>query len=402
MARLSPFRSRLAAISWALAVVGAMPAAANEAYVAYVPDRAESSDPAGRDSAVAAAREQALAIVLQRLTATRDHPRLPVATGPNVAGYVEEVAVLADGGRLRVSLRPDAVRAMLDGFGLDYLDTPAPLLVVVPIFHDGGVPVLWSGTNPWLDAWLVYPAGAGLAPLAVPYGEFGDVEAVNAQEAIAGDGAALGRLSGRYEAAGTLVAEYRPAGGEAEIRLTVAAADGWQATTILTAPSDSSIRQETLDAVVEAVGRLWVESRLQPRYEGPLSTVELTASFASLDDWIAIRRALDEASIVERFDVPVVSGHSARLILQHYADLPSLQRDLAGAGLVIEPGLSANGLPGLTVRHAGQAVAADPRAAGPGSWDTPALNDWGSQAQPPPGPQGLTIAPHMPTLRFEP
>ena len=54
-------------------------------------------------------------------------------------------------------------------------------------------PVLWSGANPWLDAWQVYTGAAGLAPMVVPYGEFGDLDALNAQEALDGGGHLGGR-----------------------------------------------------------------------------------------------------------------------------------------------------------------------------------------------------------------
>lgn len=392
-----PARMAVAAMAAGVAVAAAAPVRANDAYVAHVASAGlDASDPGAREAALAQAEEQALAAILRRITASRDHARLPVATGPNVAGYVAEATALPDG-RLRVALRADAIAQMLQGFGIDYLDEQGPLLAVVPVDDGGDVPVLWSGPNPWLDAWARHPGGAGLVPVVTPLAEFGDVEAVNAAEAIAGDAAALQRLAERYDAGGTLVAVWRSTGSTAEVLLAVTAADGWQAQTSLQMASPEPT-VDAVDAVLDALGRLWVEHRLRPSYDGPVSALAMAATFASLADWIAIRRALDEAPVVARFDVPLVSGTGAQLVVHHYADPATLQADLAGAGLVVEQGgWSADGRAGWTLRLAGAALPV-------GSPSPPQImpQDTVLAPQQPFQPQPLTIEPAIPSLRLDP
>lgn len=405
-------------------------AIANNAFIATVSvDGLASTDAGVRDAAILEAEADGLGAVLQRLTAERDHGRLPPAAGPNVAGYIQDATIIGTDGRIRVETRADAVRQLLTNLGIVFTETESPRLVVVPVYRGADGPALWSGNNPWLDAWQVYGGDTGLVPVAVPFGEFGDLDALSTQEALDGNPAALRALALRYEAAGTLVAVYEQRGGEARITVTVNADGGWQATESLTIGDADPMLASTVDAAVTAVGRLWVESQLRPSYDGPVSTVEVTAWFSNLTEWVGIRRALDNAAIVEGYTVPVLGGQNARLVLRHYADFGTFQQDLAGSGLVFERGgYGQSGLPELTLRLAGAAPptaqtgyqpqtgyqvqgyqpqgyqpqtgyqAPAPVSNGIGTPLSQGQTGWDNAAS----PQTLSIQPTIPTLRFEP
>lgn len=133
MAWLSPGAAGSLVFAAVLALGAAAPARTDAACVADVAASGlASGDAEVRATAIAQGQEQALATVLRRITAARDHARLAAATGPNVAGYIAETGLLPDG-RLRVAVRPDAVRHMLEQFGIACHDRPAPVLVVVPV-----------------------------------------------------------------------------------------------------------------------------------------------------------------------------------------------------------------------------------------------------------------------------
>ncbi|MEZ5666230.1 MAG: DUF2066 domain-containing protein [Alphaproteobacteria bacterium] len=302
----------------ALAVV-AGPAGATEPYAAIL--------------AAGAPESAALDQVMRRLTASRDHGRLPAAAGPNVAGYIADVAPLAEG-RSRVLVRADALQGLFAAFDLTFADRPSPALVVVPVYvGPGGERLLWSGPNPWLDAWQRYDGDAGLTPLLVPFADLGDVDAISTAEATVADAQALAALAARYGADGALVATYE-AGGTATV--SVQGPDGWRTATSLALPAGDPVPAAAVDAVVAAVDRLWVDRAIRPSFDGPTAQLDVTATYASLADWIAIRRALDESPAVESYAVPAVGGQSARVVLRHFADLAALAADLAAAGLVLD------------------------------------------------------------------
>ncbi len=321
----------------ALATTARADAFAGRVSVTYTP----AGDAAAREAALLDAQAQVMSMVLQRLTSSRDHGRLPQASGPNVPGYVREVTVLTetdDGGGtrmdVRVSMRSDALTQMLDSLGLEYWTNRAPNLVLVAVDQRSGTPTLWGGVNPWLDAWGLDDHSGDLVPLLVPYGEIGDLRTITVEQAVAGDAVALQALANKYGAAGALVAivrtdgidlmAYGPEVPEIDIQVPVPA--GGDLTT-------------AVGAAVEALSRQWVDDNLVPSFDGPVSPIDLMVTFTNFQDWAEIRRRLTESPVIERIEVPTMAAGQAHVVIYHYADLSTATRELAAAGLEMQAGV---------------------------------------------------------------
>ena len=126
--------------------------------------------------------------------------------------------------------RADALRKTLQAAGIAIVepgtteasgtpnagDAGAKPVVVLPVYQTGTQAVLWEDPNPWRQAWAQRAAGAGSAKLLVPMGDVGDVRAIDAETARAGDAAALGAIAGKYAADEVLLvlAVQRAANGE--------------------------------------------------------------------------------------------------------------------------------------------------------------------------------------------
>ena len=65
---------------------------------------------------------------------------------------------------------------------------------VCPVYQAGGRSVLWEDPNPWRDAWAQRPR-AGPLHLIVPLGDAGDIAAIDADKARAGDADALAAIA---------------------------------------------------------------------------------------------------------------------------------------------------------------------------------------------------------------
>ena len=57
-----------------------------------------------------------------------------------------------------------------------FSETYARPLVVLPVYHEGDIAVLWDEPNPWLSAWRDLPPADGLQPLMVPLGDLSDMK----------------------------------------------------------------------------------------------------------------------------------------------------------------------------------------------------------------------------------
>src|SRR5579883_442456 len=89
-------------------------------------------------------------------------------------------------------------------------------VVVLPVYKDGAKAVLWGDPNPWRDAWSEHAPVPGPVPLIVPLGDAGDLAAIDAQRAQAGQPEALTAITRRNNGGEVIVAlakQRREAGG---------------------------------------------------------------------------------------------------------------------------------------------------------------------------------------------
>ena len=65
--------------------------------------------------------------------------------------------------------------------------------MIVPVYQSAGQAVLWDDPNPWREAWEHAPAVSGRA--VVPLGDAGDLAAIDAEKARAGDTDAIAAVA---------------------------------------------------------------------------------------------------------------------------------------------------------------------------------------------------------------
>ncbi len=94
-------------------------------------------------------------------------------------------------------------------------------MVVLPVYQAAGQWRLWDDPNPWREAWERRPPAAPL--LLVPLGDAGDLAAIDADKARAGDANALGDRShnGSDEAVVALAAMQGPTDHPTGVDVTV-------------------------------------------------------------------------------------------------------------------------------------------------------------------------------------
>ncbi|MCW5772296.1 MAG: DUF2066 domain-containing protein, partial [Rhodospirillaceae bacterium] len=147
----------------AIATVAAATAARADVYaVSGVRVEATGDRPeVARAKAVASGEMLAFERLLQKMTLAEDGPRLPKPSAEAVRGAVRNFSVEEENGRgtryvATITYRFDreAVRAMLEGAGVPFVDAPSPPLVVLPVWVEGGKRLLWDDPNPWREAWM--------------------------------------------------------------------------------------------------------------------------------------------------------------------------------------------------------------------------------------------------------
>ncbi len=351
--RLSGTIPLLFAVLAALFVVAgwAQPAAAQNAGVYTVRgvtvDATAASVIEARAQALAQGQARAFDRLIQRLVLSQDQARVPAIGSGEIGGMVTDFSVANERtsnvrylAEMTVRFQPDAVRAFLQRSGIDYAETQARPLLVLPLYKDSAGWRLWDSPNPWHEVWLTGRHVDGLVPLEAPLGDIDDVIAVNAEAALAGDSNALQAIAARYGAAEVLVARAAVSGDPAVIDIEaqrhlgsggkiadqITQADGEDLSAALGRASDRLAASFQEEWKAQNVLRFGSESQL---------TAEVPIQ--SLAEWNEIRSRLQSLPQVRRIDIVYLTRSQARIDLTYLGDQATLTRVLEQRDLSLMP-----------------------------------------------------------------
>ena len=168
-----------AALAWAgPALARRAPTPYTVAKVSVVADAKDAV--VAKKNALAKAQQDALRILMKRMTHWRAHGRLPVLRNAMVDRMINGFSVRRESNSttrymatLDFDFEPHAVRDLLNRFGLPYVDQQAPQVLLLPVMLEAGG--LKRGTsNPWYAALAAVDGEHALTPvkLAPPRSDF--------------------------------------------------------------------------------------------------------------------------------------------------------------------------------------------------------------------------------------
>jgi hypothetical protein len=303
-------------------------------------DVSAANPQAAKDQAIAEGQNRAFRLLLERLTQPGDHARLPKADGTQ---YVRDFSVQSEHSSatryiatLSVRFNPAAVRKLLQGAGIAYAEPRNRVLVVVPVLKAGGRAVLWDDPNPWRAAWSGL-GGGGLVPVVVPTGDLTDVQAITAEQALAGNPQAMQTLAARWRTADVLVAVAAPSANGKTLDVSLIASPG------APKPFDSIAYQqaegETADAMMARAVRD-IDRGVDTVFKQPnllqfdrASTLSTLVPLTGIEDWVAVRERLGRVAQVRRWELVSLSKTEAALTLHTVGEQEQLNAALANAGL---------------------------------------------------------------------
>lgn len=366
----------LALMAWSAAIL-AVPASAQDLYtVANVAvEESADSEVEAKRLAVAAAKREAFARLLDRLTLPASAPTGPdgaVAGPPPVPDDERLEFLIRDlsfpserygGGRylaeVTVRFQPRAVNQYLQRSGTAYLAAPSPTTVVLPVFKAGGTDILWDDGNPWLDAWWSLEGEGDVVPYTIPLGDLGDLSAIDAQRAVAVDARSINAIAARY-GSGSVAVPIATFGNDGGVLVELAVfGAGWPpGSELLRLPpaqlaptaaafaegedgvdpnSEAALLHAAAVATLSAMERRWKQENIL-RFDGAAEALTARVPLAGLEDWLSVRGALDSAAPITQWSLKVLAARHAEVELSFVGDQARLNRALARSGLVLQEG----------------------------------------------------------------
>ncbi len=362
-----------------------------------VDETAENAE-AAREKAITAGERRAFELLLERITAPEDRARLAAPAQTAIESLIKDFWISEEKASrvryiavLNFNFRPQPVRDFLRRNGVSFVTQPAPPAAIVPVFRSEAGLLLWEEDNPWRAAWAG-ETGTSLRPLRTAAASDGG--SLSADQAVAGDGAALSALAQRLDADETVVAIAEivapPQPEQAlELRLILNRRDraGRSEATPITlrgrmGEDAAALLKRGARETALVLDAAWKgQQRTTPK---PTAVAATDVIVDSLGEWLDIRKRLGRIDAIEGVNIVLFAVDRVRINLVYATSPEELTNVLRSRGLALTTG------PDAWTLRLGEAAAA---VADPATSQAPAP---APAAAPAPSPAPARTAPVTP------
>lgn len=240
---------------------------------------------------------------------------------------------------LTATFRPDSVRSVLRFAGVPFAETVSKPVAIVPMYQESIVsqPVIWTDSNPWLDAWVQLPVAMGLVPRQLPFGDLEDLSLLRAEDAAARDVDRLTTWAARYGADDVVVASASLLGGlgAESVRVTLFFTRTGVETSLDVPATGGQTWAQLFSA---AASQAWTLIEDEWKRENMLQfdvTGQITAlvPLKSLEDWLTVRARLDNVPLIDRHELQAITRDRAQVTLYYLGDEDQLKLAMAQSDL---------------------------------------------------------------------
>ena len=233
---------------------------------------------------------------------------------------------------ITIKFRKTAVQRYLASMGAQYSDSQSDISILIPILTDAsGNSVIWSAQNAWSEALAAHDLKNSLMPLKIPNSSEAGLLATE-QEVIDKNENAIYQLSSIVlEGAQTVFAH---------MSLTATTAT-LQVSGLTNYSKKYTIKNGNLNAVYtkaanEFLKRLvssWRNNNItsKPR----LAAIKALVVFGDFNQWIAIRRQLNQVSAISEYDTAVTTAEGTFIDIKHKGSIATLATEMEQNGLLL-------------------------------------------------------------------
>ncbi len=308
---------------------------------------------AARQQALREGQEQAMTILLQRMTLKSDYPRLPGLSPDEITEYIQDFSVSEEKtsavrylAKLNYRFRASEVRELLRAFNIPFAETPSKPVLVLPVLRRAGALLLWDDPNPWRSAWQQRSSQLSLVPTILPLGDLADVAAIGVDQVVQGDQQRLQAMAKKYEAGSVAVAfasiRHDPARSlwVLDVTLTRYNLTIDPQTTVVTYVSEFGETAESLLAraavqVTQLIEDNWKRDNLLQSARQEAIAVHIP--IGGLRDWLVMKKKIGGVAVVRETELVQINKSEVQVILHYIGDVGQLiiameQADLALRG----------------------------------------------------------------------
>lgn len=334
----------------------------------YPVDAADANAVAAKEKALADGQQAAFRSLLKRIVPVTNYKDLTRLKDIKASELISGVAVLSEQNSstryiasLDFTYQADAVRGLLQSYGIPFVETQAPVVTLVPVVRSNGETLASTeaSSEVWQQSWSGLDLTHTLTPLKLE--AFKSVVHKDTVTMLAnGDDSGTRILAGEYGTDKVVLAISEIDTAAKRLNVTLSGHDAVGPLYLKRSyrlPDDDVAYASEFAAVV-SLGILegrWKAAQAAPAISSPAATgygapeappvwsttaspalgqeVRIVAEFSSLAQWNEIRTQLLETPGVENLAISTVSARSADLALQYPGGAQALANALGGRGL---------------------------------------------------------------------
>lgn len=298
--------------------------------------------------AVAEGQQRALQIVLQRLTRSEDHGRLPSVEPQRIEQLVANFSVLSEetgptryAASLIFRFEPGSIQKLLADASIPFTDTQAAKVLVVPIFRQGET-VVFTGDNPHLQAWRSFDLENTLTPVLLP-GDDVSGHGIDADDILAREADAMSALRYLYRVENVLVGLCGEDPAQGAFTCSLEGAGPLGALNLqqsFAAGSDPlAAAQAAAGTFLASIEEQWKErNAVQHGVSGAVREgvpIPVRVSFTSLGEWQSLRARLARVPGISDIEIQALNARGALLSVYYSGLGEELAAVLASEGMVL-------------------------------------------------------------------
>ena len=278
--------------------------------------------------------------LVRRLTLQQDWQRLPRPTFDEIQSMIDSLEIEEEKSsttrylaNVTMTFNPDALHGLLSQAEIGFLEFAPLTALALPLYYNGTEWVLWRKPNPWWEAWENLNASLLSVSYLLPLADLEDRLTLPAAQVD--EAAQLGAFAARYNVDRILLARARPnPDGNDELDVEVSVyrllPSSSEATQLGRFDFSAPNMGKGVANIAERMEQDWKARSIQEQ-DDP-STFRLRARFASIEEWMRMRRSLQDASYIRDLEVEEIDIGGAWLRL-----------GFNGSGQTLVAGLRRNG-----------------------------------------------------------
>ncbi len=238
----------------------------------------------------------------------------------------EKISAVRYVGEYSFRFNSKLVKKYFSKIGVEYTDVKSKPILVLPFYQVNNQNILWSGDNPWFDAWRRSDSDKGLVPMLTPIGDISDMADIKDGEALTYRQEKLERIISRYgvKEAVILIAAFVDGGvdnSKANNLTIYVYRTGGKNSEYTNSIKVKREKSEKIDdmmdrAVVETIKFLqkgWKDKTIVNANQG--NKLQVRVPFRSIKEWVETKEVLKSVQAIGKIEIVSIKPRVARLNL---------------------------------------------------------------------------------------